>query len=106
MARAKQTIIDEIKQLSGQDLNAADYTAEQLEEILSKIKEDAASGGAAVTNDQFGEADDKGNRWKTEPVGKQVRVHVLSKSGRSFNALFDSEDKGKTFLTEYARKNP
>lgn len=106
MARAKQTIIDEIKQFTGQDLNAADYTAEQLEDILTNAKADASTGGTAVFEAEFGEPDSNGNRWKTEQVGKQVRVHVLSRTGRNFNALFDSAEAGKTFLTSHASKNP
>ncbi|WP_414656752.1 hypothetical protein ACINK0_11315 [Deinococcus sp. VB343] len=112
MARAKQTIADDITAAGGTpptDLNAV--SAQDLEDQLAGLRatQDKVASGE-LTPEQakalagFSEADDDGNRWKIEPEGKQVRVYLLDKHGRGYDALVGDAEAGKTFLKGYAAK--
>ncbi|GHG21469.1 hypothetical protein GCM10017784_11200 [Deinococcus indicus] len=61
---------------------------------------DAAAEAAQPT---FGDADPQGRRWKTEPVGKQVRVHVLLADGASLNTLAATEAAGRKALEDHLK---
>lgn len=104
MARAKQTIADEITAAGGTpptDLN--EVTAQDLEAQLASLPANNVDAQALVDL-QFSEADDDGNRWKTVQEGKQVRVYLLDRNGRGFDTLVKDEGTGKAFLKDYAAR--
>ncbi|PIG98935.1 hypothetical protein [Deinococcus sp. UR1] len=63
----------------------------------------ADAAAEAATHPTFGDADPQGRRWKTEPVGKQVRVHVLLADGTSLNTLAATEAAGRKALEDHLK---
>lgn len=112
MARAKQTIADDITAAGGiPPADLGTVTAQDLEDQLAGLRaaQDKVASGE-LTSEQaealagYSEADDDGHRWKTVPEGKQVRVFLLDKQGRGYDALVGDAEAGKTFLKGYAAK--
>lgn len=101
MARAKQTIADELKALTGEDVDITAYTAEQLEQMVTEAQQTPATAPAG-----YGEPDDNGHRWKIEAVGKQVRVRVLTHTGQEYNTLAESESAGRDALAAHIAARP